>query len=151
MAKSPLHAAESHGHEIHSNSMYFKTAFALAALMLITIWASFISFPGGVVVNNLIAIGIATLKVFIVVMYFMHVKWASQLGKMWAFIGFFFVFTLGVIFIDYFFRHHEEAPSWIPGHKESALPRKIGSMDGAPLDPQNSNIQNRNPRGGSLQ
>lgn len=148
MAKSPLHAGESHGHEIHPMGMYVRTALTLAAFMILTIVASFIHFPGGVVVNNIIAVGIAVVKTFIVVMYFMHVKWASNLGKLWAFIGFFFVTTLGVIYLDYFWRHHEEAPGWIKGMPESALPRKIGSMDAAPLDPKNSNIQNRNAHGG---
>jgi cytochrome c oxidase subunit 4 len=148
MAKSPLHAGESHGHEIHPTSMYLKTAFVLALFMGITIWASFISFPGGVVVNNLIAIGIATFKVGVVVLYFMHVKWASNLGKLWAFIGFFFVLTLGVIYLDYFWRSHEHVNGWIKEYPETALPRQIGTMDAHPLDPSKSNIQNRNAVGG---
>jgi caa(3)-type oxidase subunit IV len=162
MAKSPLQAAEAHhddhgGHHIHPTSMYVKTAAILTCLMIATIGAAvydighFVSskvpFINGYYLNNFIAVAIATIKLYYVVMNFMHVRWASQLGKLWAFTGFFFFFVLGVILIDYGFRHHEETPSWQSGIKESALPRQIGSKDQEPLDPINSNIQNRIPRG----
>jgi caa(3)-type oxidase subunit IV len=150
MAKSPLQAGHDHGHDgghhIHPISMYMKTALFLAVFMVITIWAAFQTFPGGFLTNNLIAIGIASVKCFVVVMYFMHVKWASPLGKLWAFIGFFFLSGLCVILVDYFFRHHEATPTWQAGRAESALPRKIGSQDQAVLDPKESNIQNRIPK-----
>ena len=159
MAKSPLHAAESHGHEIHSVWMYYKTAAILAAFMGITILAYKVSFgdiiagalfhgsrQAGYYINNLVAVVIATIKAFIVVMFFMHLKWASSTAKVWALMGFFFLPVLFSIFVDYGTRTHEVVNGWIPGQSETALPRVIGSMDQAHLDRQHANNQNRNTK-----
>jgi caa(3)-type oxidase subunit IV len=161
MAKSPLQAAHDHGHgdgghEIHANKMYILTAFALSVLMAATIGAaqidvghiisSKLTFLNGYYVNNFIAVGIAVVKCWIVVMYFMHVKWASNLGKLWALMGFFFLGALAVILIDYQFRSHEEGITWQAGRPESALPRKIGSTDQLVLPPEETNVQNRLPK-----
>jgi cytochrome c oxidase subunit IV len=147
MAKSPLAAAHDHGHHVQPMSMYVKTAVFLAVMMGLTIYAANQTIiPMNLVVMNIVAVGIAAVKTYVVVMYFMHVKWSSPLAKLWAFIGFFFLLGLSVILVDYFFRDHEPAPSWQGGRAESALPRKIGSQDGAKLPPGETNIRNRAPK-----
>ena len=156
MAKSPLHAGESHGHEIHPVSMYTGTAIKLAILMALTIAAARVNFghiiTGGhsdkfaYYINNLVAVGIAAVKAFIVVMFFMHLKWASSTAKVWALMGFFFLPVMFSVFCDYGTRTHEVVNGWIPGQSETALPRVIGSHDQEKLDPRFSNNQNRNPR-----
>ena len=154
MAKSPLHAGESHGHEIHPTSMYYKTASILAIFMLLTIGASLVNIGGHITgntqiayyINNLVAVGIAAVKAFIVVMFFMHLKWASSTAKVWALMGFFFLPVMFSVFCDYGTRTHEVVNGWIPGQAETALPRVIGSQDQAPLDPRFANDQNRNPK-----
>ncbi len=154
MAKSPLHAAESHGHEIHSVWMYVRTAGVLAAFMALTIGASLVNIGGHITantqiayyINNLVAVGIAAVKAFIVVMFFMHLKWASSTAKVWALMGFFFLPVMFSIFVDYGTRTHEVVNGWIPGESETALPRVIGSKDQEPLDPRFSNSQNRNSK-----
>lgn len=156
MAKSPLHAAESSGHEIHPVSMYVKTALILTVFMALTIGAARVNI-GHIVtlgksdqyayyINNLVAVGIAAIKAFIVVMFFMHLKWASSTAKVWALMGFFFLPILFSIFVDYGTRTHEQVNGWIPGQSETALPRVIGSQDQAPLDPRFANDQNRNTK-----
>ena len=156
MAKSPLHAGESHGHEIHPVSMYVRTALILTVFMVLTIAAAQVNF-GGIItgghstqiayyINNLVAVGIAAVKAFIVVMFFMHLKWASSTAKVWALMGFFFLPVMFSVFCDYGTRTHEVVNGWIPGQSETALPRVIGSKDQEPLDPRFANDQNRNPK-----
>lgn len=131
-------------HHIHPVRMYVVAAAVLTVLMGITIWASRIDFPGGVVVNNLVAVGIAITKTVVVVGWFMHVKFSTALTKLFAMLGFLWATLLGGILIDYFFRGHEPVPSWTGAH-ESALPRRIGSMDHKALAPIDQNVQNRLP------
>jgi caa(3)-type oxidase subunit IV len=157
MAKSPLAAAAAHGahdphdisHHVHPVSMYVKTAMLLAALMGLTIFAALPQFPIPMPlwIANILALGIAATKAFFVVWNFMHVKWASSLGKLWAFIGFFYLIVLATILIDYVFRHHEVVPGWEGARRESALPRQVGSTDGLALPADEINVQNRNAKG----
>lgn len=152
MAKTPLHAHDS-GHHIHPKGMYIKVACILGFFMLVTIGAAQVNIGDiihnakiGYYINNLIAVGIAAIKAYIVVMFFMHLKWASSTAKMWALMGFFFLPVLFSVFVDYWTRSHEHVNSWIPGQHETALPRIWGSQDQAELDPKYSNEQNRNPK-----
>ncbi|HLO99694.1 MAG TPA: cytochrome C oxidase subunit IV family protein [Fimbriimonas sp.] len=159
MAKSPLDAND-HGHHIQPTGMYLGTAVKLAVFMGLTILAAIydvghfaakiIPFGDdlkvGYYINNLVAVGIAGIKAYIVVMFFMHLKWASSTAKMWALMGFFFLPVLFSVFVDYWTRPHEHVNSWIPGQSETALPRILGSQDQAELDPRYSNEQNRNPK-----
>ncbi|MEI8282779.1 MAG: cytochrome C oxidase subunit IV family protein, partial [Armatimonadota bacterium] len=136
--------------------MYLKTAAVLALFMGLTIVAWKVNFgdilTGGhnhkiaYYINNLVAVGIAAFKAFVVVMYFMHLKWASSTAKVWALMGFFFLPVLFSVFCDYGTRTHEQVDGWIPGQHETALPRVIGSADQEHLDPQFANDQNRNPK-----
>lgn len=155
MAKSPLAAAhDDHGgHHIHDNSMYVKTALALTVLMAATIAAAqvdighMLSKQYGYYLNNLIALLIAAVKTYIVVMFFMHVKWISSLGKMFALLGFFFIPVLFSVWTDFYFRQHEPVAHWYNNdYSESATPRIIGSTDGAKVSPGEENTQNRIPK-----
>ncbi|MBS1727121.1 MAG: cytochrome C oxidase subunit IV family protein [Armatimonadetes bacterium] len=154
MAKSPLHA-DDHGHHIHPVGMYVRTGSALMVLMGLTVLAARVDFGDivtgghhqyGYYVNNLVAILIAAIKAFLVVMFFMHIKWSSSTAKVWALTGFFFLPILFSVFADYFTRSHEVVNGWTGSQMETALPRVIGENDQAPLDPKSSNNQNRNPR-----
>lgn len=158
MAKTPLDAHDS-GHHIHPKGMYIKVACILGFFMALTIVAAQVDFghiianilPGdklkmGYYINNLVAVSIAAVKAYIVVMFFMHLKWASSTAKMWALMGFFFLPVMFSVFVDYWTRSHEHVEGWIPGQQETALPRVWGSQDQAPLDPKFSNEQNRNPK-----
>lgn len=136
--------------------MYIKTAVILAVFMGLTILAAQVDFGDivtggrnhqlGYYINNLVAVGIAAFKAFIVVMFFMHLKWASSTAKVWALMGFFFLPVLFSVFCDYGTRSHEVVNGWIPGQTETALPRVIGSKDQEHLDPKFANEQNRNPK-----
>jgi caa(3)-type oxidase subunit IV len=120
MAKSPLQ----HSHHIVPTFTYVKTLVALTILMLLTIFASYWNAPGGVVVNNLIALGIACLKAFLVIWVFMGIRWSTKLARLWAVAGFVTLPLMFIMFQDYFVRHNEVVPSW-DGRPDSALPRVI--------------------------
>lgn len=133
--------------------MYIKTALALSFFMVLTIAAAqvdighIISKQYGYWINNLIAVSIAVIKTYIVVLYFMHVKWASSLGKLYALLGFFFIPVLFSIWTDFYFRQHEPVAHWYNNdYVESATPRIIGATDGAKIAPGEENTQNRIPK-----
>ena len=86
------------------------------------------------------------MKAFVVVQFFMGVKFGSSLVKLFAYLGFLWLSLLAFILVDYFFRHYEPVPSWT-GRPETALPRQIGSYDQQPLAPLERNVQNRLPKG----
>lgn len=138
------HAAthDSHEHHVQPVWYYVRTAILLTILMGATIVFAFVDFHN-VVVNNLIALAIACIKSALVVWYFMHVKFASVLGKLFAFLGFVWLGALATVLVDYGFRSHEPTPSWQLNGKESALPRQLRSTDGAPNSANGVNIQNR--------
>lgn len=157
MAKSPLAAVhDDHGsHHIHANSMYVKTGLALAVLMVATIVAAQVDIGHklglntqlGYYLNNFVALAIAAIKTYIVVMFFMHVKWISSLGKMFALLGFFFIPVLFSVWTDFYFRQHEPVAHWYNNdYVESATPRIIGSTDGAKIPAGEENTQNRIPK-----
>lgn len=132
MAKSPL----SHAHHIVPTSTYFKTFLALSVLMLATIFAAEVSWPGGVLVNNLIAMAIACLKAFLVIWVFMGIRWATPLARLWAIAGFVVMPLMFIMFQDFFVRSNEVTPSW-NGHQETDLPRvldPVGSSKQVPLN-----------------
>jgi len=138
------HAA--HEHHVQPVGYYVKTAAVLTVFMGLTIAFAFVDFHN-VVINNLIALAIATFKASLVVWFFMHVKFASVLGKLFAALGFVWLAVLSVILIDYAFRSHEPVLSWQPGGHETALPRKLGSTDGRPNEPNHMNNEQRPARG----
>jgi cytochrome c oxidase subunit 4 len=59
--------------------------------------------------NKIVALGIASLKATLVILYFMHVKYSSRLTKLVVVAGFFFlVVLLGLTMADYASRE------WLP-------------------------------------
>ena len=79
---------------------------ALMALLVVTVVAAFLPFGNFGIV---IALGIATVKAVLVILYFMHVKYASPLVKIFVIAGFvWFFIALGLTFSDYLTR------PWLP-------------------------------------
>jgi cytochrome c oxidase subunit 4 len=74
----------------------FATLMVLTAVTVIVAYFDFGEF------NKVIALGIASFKATIVVMYFMHVKYASRLTKLFTVTGIFFLMILfGLTMVDY--------------------------------------------------
>ncbi len=77
-----------HAHDAHAHPTPKLYGLILGALIIftgITVWVAFQDFG---VLNNIIALGIAGIKTVLVVLFFMHVKYGSQLTKMFAVVGF---------------------------------------------------------------
>jgi cytochrome c oxidase subunit 4 len=83
--------------------VYWKTFAVLMALLVITVWAGFQNFGP---LNMFIAMGIATVKMTFVILYFMGVKFQSKLTWFWAAAGFIWFFTLFITLGDYMTRPH---------------------------------------------
>ena len=150
MASSPLSSSHDHGHHAHPISMYVKTFLALGLFMVLTIAASFVIIPSvhlgpitisGNFLNNAVALGIASVKAWIVVMFFMHTKWATNLTKLWAMAGFVWFFLLFMTFGDYATRKYEPVPGWEP-IVDGALPRDQ-VRESVPAAPDNVNVRPR--------
>lgn len=144
MAKTPLQAAHDH---VLPVGVYVKTLIALTILMGLTIWASYIDLPGigpvqGVVLNNAVALIIASIKAMLVIFFFMHVKYSSSLAKLFVLSGFTFLALMFMILADYGTRRFEPANGWVPG-SDSALPRQVGVSDKEPADPDRINLRPR--------
>jgi cytochrome c oxidase subunit 4 len=142
MATTPL-SANSHGDHA-SHELPFGTLIAvlllLMALMALTIGASYVTLPSigpipGIVINNLVAVGIATIKAALVIWFFMGVKFASTLARIWVVAGFLVLFLMFGIMGDYGTRKFEQVNGWETGvpHNggETALPR-VGPPEGQP-------------------
>ncbi|MBS1708514.1 MAG: cytochrome C oxidase subunit IV family protein [Armatimonadetes bacterium] len=114
-----------HGHHITPQRTLFATGFALLVLMVLTIGAAnYMPEPlkHNSVFMNLLAIGIALLKAYLVVSIFMGVKYASKLTKLFAIGGFVWFLTMFATMIDYISRPYEPVPGWEKGNS-TALPR----------------------------
>ena len=146
MAEHAAHSHAAHEHHVQPMKYYILTALALTVFMGLTMFFAFFDFHN-VVINNLIAVGIATIKATIVVWFFMHVKFASVLGKLFAALGFVWLLVLCTVLVDYGFRSHEPSITWQPEGHETALPRKLGSTDGMPNLPNHGNNEQRPARG----
>ena len=153
MAKSPLAAAtESHDHHVLPVRVYIFTLLALLALMALTIAASYWKAPNigpisGNWVNNLVAMGIATFKGLLVIMFFMHVKYSTRLTKLWVLAGFTWLSLMSFILVDYGTRKYEKTNGWAEGESSldgSALPRDLDHSPEREVDPNSINMR---PRG----
>ena len=86
------------GH-VSSVKMYVGIFLTLMVLTAVTIAVAFVSLGE---FNKVVALGIASFKATLVVLYFMHVKYASRLTKLVIVTGFFFLaILLGETMIDY--------------------------------------------------
>ncbi|MBX3111074.1 MAG: hypothetical protein KF857_03620 [Fimbriimonadaceae bacterium] len=114
-----------HGHHITSQRTLLTTGFALLGLMVATIVAA-VAMPeplhSNTVFMNLVAIGIAIVKAWLVVTIFMGVKWASKVSKLFAIGGFIWFLTMFATMIDYVSRPYEPTPGW-ENAPSTALPR----------------------------
>lgn len=86
------------GH-VASKGMYYGIFAALMVLTAVTVAVAYVNLGS---VNPVVALGIATLKATLVVLFFMHVKESSQLTKVIVVSGFFFLAILiGLTMSDY--------------------------------------------------
>lgn len=107
-----------------SRTAYLTVFFLLMALLGLTIWASYWPYEewGWRGLGVLVAMLIASAKMFLVVLYFMHVRHSARLTKIFVAAGVLWLLILFVLsFNDYLTR------GWLPvsqGWKEEAvLPR----------------------------
>jgi cytochrome c oxidase subunit 4 len=103
---------------------------ALMVLMLLTVAAAFLPHRAMGNWSIIIALAIATVKALLVVLYFMHVKYASPLVKIFVIAGFvWFFIALGLTFTDYLTR------PWLPqsaGWQDHPLRAKTAVPDPVP-------------------
>ena len=90
--------AHVHGH-VSPLSVYLTIFGALMVLTVVTVAVAYVDLG---VLNTVVALSIASFKATLVVLYFMHVKYASRLTQLFAVTGvFFLVILLGLTMIDY--------------------------------------------------
>jgi len=100
MSEQEKHAE--HEHSIVSPATYVAILIALLAGTALTVWASFWELG---VLNPVIALAIATAKMILVVLYFMHVKYSSRLTKLTIGAGvFMFLVLISMTLTDYMSR-----------------------------------------------
>jgi cytochrome c oxidase subunit 4 len=91
-----------HAHHIVSPRIYVGILFALLVGTALTVWASYVDLG---IFNPIIALAIACTKATLVVLFFMHVKYATKLTKLAIFCGGFLFLTLvGMTLADYITR-----------------------------------------------
>lgn len=130
-------ASKGHSNGIHvfPVGMYIKTLVVLLVLMVLTIAVAQVNLAHvfadrgwspalGSVANNVIAMTIAVVKGMLVISFFMHVKFGSDLVKLWAMTGFVWVTLMLFILMDYGTRKFEPAPVF-EADTGSALYREI--------------------------
>jgi len=71
--------------------VYFVIFFALLILTATTVWVAFFDLGA---LNDAVALGIASTKAMLVILYFMHVRYSSKLTWIFAAVGFFFLVIL---------------------------------------------------------
>jgi cytochrome c oxidase subunit 4 len=98
---------------ISPKSTYY-TIFGL--LMVFTAITVFVAFVDVGVLNCPVAIGIAITKATLVILFFMHVKYSSQLTKLFVVMAFFFMMILfGLTLSDYLSRGFRTYPGGAGG------------------------------------
>ena len=86
------------GH-VSSIKLYVGIFLTLMALTAITIVVAYVNLGPW---NKVVALGIASTKATLVVLYFMHVRYASRMTKLVVVSGFFFLMVLfSLTMIDY--------------------------------------------------
>ena len=91
---------------IASVKSYVGIFLTLMVLTAITVLVAYVNLGQ---LNKVVALGIASIKATLVVLYFMHVKYSSRLTKLVVVSGFFFlVILLSLTMVDYGSRE------WIP-------------------------------------
>jgi cytochrome c oxidase subunit IV len=96
--KETIEEHESH-HHIVSPKVYLVIVLALLVLTATTVGASYVEMG---VFNPIVALGIAALKMMLVVLFFMHVKYSSKLTQLTVGAGIFtFLVLVGMTLADY--------------------------------------------------
>jgi cytochrome c oxidase subunit 4 len=91
-----------HHHHIVSPKIYLTIVIALLILTGTTVGASYIEMG---VFNPIVALAIAALKMILVVLFFMHVKYSTKLTKLTVGAGIFtFLVLIGMTLSDYWTR-----------------------------------------------
>src|SRR5688572_716706 len=87
-----------HGH-VTPLSVYLAIFATLMVLTVVTVAVAYVDLGA---MNKVVALSIASFKATLVVLYFMHVKYASRLTKMFVITGLFFLsILLGLTMVDY--------------------------------------------------
>jgi cytochrome c oxidase subunit 4 len=97
------HAEHADSHHIVTPGTYLKVLAALMFLMFATVAVSYIDI--GETGNLLLALAIACMKMSLIILFFMHVKYSSKLT--WVFVGsslFWLVIMFTLTLADYFTR-----------------------------------------------
>ncbi len=91
-----------HEHHIVSPMIYLTIVCALLVLTATTVAASYVEMG---VFNPIVALAIAALKMILVVLFFMHVKYSTKLTKLTVGAGVFtFLVLIGMTLSDYMTR-----------------------------------------------
>jgi cytochrome c oxidase subunit 4 len=94
-----------HGH-IAPPSLYYMVFGALIVGTILTVAAAKVDMGP---LNNIVMLVIACTKATLVVLFFMHIRWASRLTWVVAMAGFFWLLLLFSVIGDYISR------GWVPG------------------------------------
>ena len=87
---------------------YVGIFLVLMVLTLITVLVAYVNLGQ---LNKVVALGIASLKATLVILYFMHVKYSSRLTRLVVMTGFFFlIILLGLTMVDYGSREWTPVP-----------------------------------------
>jgi len=88
-----LHQGQVDNHEVHVTPIrtYVLIFATLLSLTGLTIWVAFQDLGRG---NDFVALGIAVIKMTLVILWFMHVKHSSRLTKIVVVSGFFWLIIL---------------------------------------------------------
>ena len=93
---------------IASVKSYVGIFLTLMVLTTITVLVAYVNLGQ---LNKVVALGIASIKATLVILYFMHVKYSSRLTKLVVVSGFFFLFILlGLTMVDYASREWTPVP-----------------------------------------
>jgi cytochrome c oxidase subunit 4 len=101
------HSHDEHEHHVVSPSTYLKVFAGLMVLLVVTLAAA--AFDLGAL-NLPIAMAIAIAKVYLIMAFFMHLKFSSTLVRLFALIALAFLLVMFVITMsDYLTRHWLQA------------------------------------------
>ncbi len=99
---------ESQSHNSSHIPLLLSVFVSLIILTLLTVISSQVNF-GSPIIDNMVAMGIASIKGWLVLYYFMHLKWEDTLVKVFAAISLPFAFLMiGMDLMDLIFRLFEK-------------------------------------------
>jgi len=102
MSEQPTHPHHDDEHHIVSPFIYLTIVAILLVLTATTVAASYVEMG---VFNPIVALAIAAVKMMLVVLFFMHVKYSPKLTKLTVGAGLFtFLVLVGMTLADYFTR-----------------------------------------------